>query len=330
MPVAHTSFVPFATPVEPLDRLGERLGLRRGSLWVKRDDLTGLSGGGNKARKLEYLCARVASQGWRTLVATGGPQSNLARSVAAAAARLGLDCHLILAGEPPTRPSGNLILDDLMGATVEWTGRPLSLDAAEQAVHAAAARLTAEGKPAYPIPFGGSSPLGCQGYLHAARELREQLPGVQLVVTATGSGGTQAGLAAGLGSHDHVLGIRVTPFTDLAGRVHDLADATAQTAGTPAPRGRVQLDDSQLGEGYGIPTDACLEAIRYTARHTGLILDPTYTGKAMAGLIAAVHEGRITSGMTTVFLHTGGLPGLFGDSHSSHWKVPGSAGPAPA
>ncbi|MBG6137895.1 pyridoxal-phosphate dependent enzyme [Longispora fulva] len=306
---ARVEFTSGATPVQRADRLAAAIGMRPGALWIKRDDLTGLAGGGNKARKLEYLCADAQAAGHTLLVTGGGPQSNHARATAAAAAYLGLGCHLVLAGDPPAQASGNLVLDRLLGATVEWTTGPL-----EDAIAAATAA-----RGGYLVPFGGSSPLGALGYVRAADELRAQVPDVRLVVTATGSAGTHAGLAAGFGDWGLVGGVRVTEFADLRDRVRRLAGEAAALAGRPAPAGELVLDERHLGGGYGVPTREALAAIGLTARTTGLILDPVYTGKAMAALAAGVRDGELDPEATTVFLHTGGLPGVFAERYAPLW-----------
>ncbi|MEV6523904.1 pyridoxal-phosphate dependent enzyme [Longispora sp. NPDC051575] len=306
---ARVEFTAGATPVQRADRLAAAIGMRPGALWIKRDDLTGLAGGGNKARKLEYLCAAARAAGHTLLVTGGGPQSNHARATAAAAAYLGMGCHLVLTGSPPAQPSGNLILDRLLGATVEWTTGP-----PEEAIAAATAA-----RGGYLVPFGGSSPTGALGYVRAADELRAQVPDLRLVVTATGSAGTHAGLAAGLGDWGAVHGVRVTEFGDLRERLVRLAEGSAALAGRPAPTGAPTLDGSQLGGGYGVPTRAALAAIELTARTTGLVLDPVYTGKAMAGLIDGLRSGALDPEATTVFLHTGGLPGVFAERYAPLW-----------
>lgn len=313
------------TPLEPLDRLAAALGKPVGTLWVKRDDLTGLGGGGNKARKLDYLCADALYQGCDTLVTGGGPQSNHVRMTAAAANRLGLACTVVVAGERPARLTGNLLLDELFGADIVWFGGEGELPYAEveAAIHATADRLAAEGRRPYAMPIGGASAVGALGYVRAAHELQGQAPeldrpGSSWIVVADGSGGTHAGLAAGLGDHRLVLGVDVGARQDLDEAVPALAEAVAALADLPSPEhaGVVPLDHDQAGPGYGAPTGAAKEAALMAARLEGLILDPVYTGKAMAGLIAACREGRLAPTDHVVFLHTGGLPGLFADAYA--------------
>jgi D-cysteine desulfhydrase family pyridoxal phosphate-dependent enzyme len=298
------------TPVQPMERLGAALGLAAGRLWVKRDDLTGLAGGGNKVRKLEHLCADALAQGCDLLVTGGGEQSNHVRMTAAAANRLGLGCTIVLAGEPLPVPTGNVLIDHLLGPEIVWAG-PIGYYALEQRMRDEADRHRAAGRNPYLIPVGGASTVGELGYVVAALELRQQLPDVALVVTGDGSGGTHAGLAAGLGSLDRVLGVDAGTRPDLDDVVPVKAREAAALAGLPTPGGTVAVDHERFGEGYGAPTDSCREALHLAARHEGLVLDPVYTGKALAGLIAAVRESRVPADGTIVFLHTGGMPALF-------------------
>jgi D-cysteine desulfhydrase len=303
------------TPVEPLDRLGAELGLPRGALWVKRDDLTGLAGGGNKVRKLEYLCADAVASGADVLVTGGGRQSNHARATAGAANRLGLGCRIVLAGDRPEVPNGNVLLDELLGAEIVWAG-DLDYYALESAIEAACAEVEAGGRRPYLVPVGGASTIGELGYVAAARELADQVPDLGLVVTADGSGGTHAGLVGGLGDHALVLGVDAGTRPDLRERVPEQAAAAAAAAGLPAPGGVVQLDRDRIGPGYGAPTSACREALHLAASLEGLLLDPVYSGKAMAGLVAAVREARAPRDGRLVFLHTGGLPALFARTYA--------------
>ncbi|MBQ1089291.1 D-cysteine desulfhydrase family protein [Streptomyces sp. B93] len=295
------------TPLEPLPRLARHLGLGADDLWIKRDDLTGTGGGGNKIRKLEWLCAAALAEGATHLVTTGAPQSNHARLTAAAGARLGLRTVLVLAGTPGGAAPGNLALDALFDATVVWAG-DVRAEALAAAAADVAAGLRAEGAVPALIPFGGSSALGARGYTACAQELLTQAPDLDTVVVAVGSGGTMAGLVHTLGA-DRVLGVHCGAVTDPAGVVTALLSGLSGTA--PAPE-RLRLRLDQVGEGYGALTEPVVAALNRTARTEGIVLDPVYTGRAMAGLIAAVEDGHITRGRRTVFLHTGGLPGLFG------------------
>lgn len=295
------------TPLEPLPRLAEALGLGAEDLWIKRDDLSGLGGGGNKIRKLEYLCGAALAQGATHLVTTGAPQSNHARLTAAAGARLGLETVLVLAGAPGGPARGNLTLDALFGATIAWAGDvdgPALTAAAEEV----AAGLRAEGAVPALIPFGGSSALGARGYAVCGRELLVQAPDLDTVVVALGSGGTMAGLVHALGP-ERVLGVHCGAVTDPAARVSAFV---SDLSGTPRPPTSLRLRLDQVGDGYGALTAPVAAALNRAARTEGVVLDPVYTGRAMAGLIAAVRDGDILPGRRTVFLHTGGLPGLFG------------------
>jgi D-cysteine desulfhydrase family pyridoxal phosphate-dependent enzyme len=305
------------TPVEPMDRLAAALGLPPGRLFVKRDDTTGLALGGNKVRKLEFLCAEAIESGCDWLVTGAGRQSNHARATAAAAAKLGLGCTLVLDSERPSSSSGNALLDLLLGADVRWTTEQAdpSADLDDHFAKVAAA-LAEKGHHPYVVPVGGSVPLGAAGYALAAFELREQQPDVARVFVATGSAGTHAGLVAGLGDHRLVQGVRVGTRQGLEQRVEEMAAATAALIGCPAPAGNTLLDSDQLGGGYAAHTDGCAEAIRLAARTEGLVLDPVYTGKTMAGLISAVRRDELPDTGSVVMLHTGGAPGLLSAEHA--------------
>jgi 1-aminocyclopropane-1-carboxylate deaminase/D-cysteine desulfhydrase-like pyridoxal-dependent ACC family enzyme len=297
------------TPVQPMDRLGGALGLDPGRLWVKRDDLTGLGGGGNKVRKLEHLCAHAIAQGCDVLVTGGGRLSNHVRMTAAAANHLGLDCTIVLGSDPVDVATGNVVLDQLLGPEIVWAG-PLDYYPLEAAIDAAADRLRAAGRRPYAMPLGGASTVGQLGYVRAALELREQLPDTTLIATADGTGGTHAGLVAGWGDHGAVLGVDVGTRPDLDAIVPREAAAAATLAGRPAPTGTCSIDHDRFGAGYGAPTPSCREALDLCARLEGLLFDPVYSGKGMAGLIAAIREGRVPADGRIVFLHTGGLPAL--------------------
>jgi 1-aminocyclopropane-1-carboxylate deaminase/D-cysteine desulfhydrase-like pyridoxal-dependent ACC family enzyme len=301
------------TPLHRLPNLARHLGIDADHLWVKREDLTGLAGGGNKARKLAAIVAHAVAQGCDHLVTGGGAQSNHARMTAAAANIAGLDCDLVLTPGRPGDESGNFLLDRILGAHIH------RLDAAampyhelEAAIQARAGRLAEQGRRPYAIPIGGSSALGAATYIPVARELRQRLD-PDLVVVAAGSGGTHAGLVAGFGDHGKVLGVDVGARPGLSAAVEELAAQAASLAGLPRPAGQCRLDTAQVGAGYGAPTDAALVALRVAARTDALLLDPVYTAKAMAGLYAAV---RASPGMRVVFLHTGGLPGLFASRYA--------------
>ena len=310
------------TPLEHLPRLTAALG--GPDIWLKRDDCTGLSTGGNKTRKLEYLMAEALAEGADVVLTQGATQSNHARQTAAAAARLGLACHLLLEDRTGSkdanyRHNGNVFLDHLHGATTEE--RPGGLDMNAELL-AVAERMRAEGRKPYAIPGGGSNPTGALGYVNAAIELVTQANDLGLdvdhLIHATGSAGTQAGLVVGLkGIHASMkllgFGVRA-PKAKQEENVFKLAVATADKLGLsglvePAD---VVADTDYVGEGYGIPRPDTIDAIELFARTEGILLDPVYSGKAAAGLIAYCRQGRLKKGETVVFLHTGGGVALFG------------------
>jgi 1-aminocyclopropane-1-carboxylate deaminase/D-cysteine desulfhydrase-like pyridoxal-dependent ACC family enzyme len=306
MPPARTLGT-WPTPMEPAPRLGVRLGLGPDDLWIKRDDLGGLGGGGNKVRKLEFTCADALGQGATVLVTSGAAQSNHARLTAAAAARLGLGCVLVLAGETPDVQQGNLVLDRLAAASLIWAGEVTPAGLSER-VEAAAGRARAQGQIPYVVPFGGSSSLAAQGYVMAAREILVQLPDVENVVVAVGSGGTMAGLVACLGA-GRVFGVDTGAVTDAAGRVSSLIEGMAGARVRPD---ELRIDRDQVAEGYDTLAPGARRAMAMAAQTEGIFLDPTYTARALAGLASSVQSGAIVAGQRTVFVHTGGLPGLFG------------------
>lgn len=310
------------TPLEPMPRLTAHLGGPR--LWIKRDDCTGLAGGGNKTRKLEFLMADAQRLGADTIVTQGAVQSNHARQTAAAAARLGLACHLLLEERTGDRSAdyalnGNVLLDRLHGASV--SRRPGGADMAVE-MEALATDLRAAGRIPYVIPGGGSNPVGALGYVNAALELVSQANDLGLIVShlvhATGSAGTQAGLVAGLAALNAgipVLGVSVrAPKTRQEQSVFDLAGRTADFMGLPGvvTREQVVADDGYVGAGYGLPTEGMAEAVRLLARMEGILLDPVYTGKGMHGLIDLIGKGAFAKDSDIVFLHTGGSAALFG------------------
>jgi D-cysteine desulfhydrase family pyridoxal phosphate-dependent enzyme len=319
------------TPLEPMPRLTAALGGPQ--LWIKRDDCTGLALGGNKVRKLEFLLGEALAQGADTIITAGGPQSNHARQTAAAAAKLGLDCVLILTdavmGRDPTyHTNGNLLLDELFGARIEL--HPGTADPDVELARAAE-QCRAEGGTPYIIPIGGSNALGMMGYVDAARELLDQAKaqgvGITHVALASGSGGTHAGLALGLalgGSTAPAIGYCISRTSqEQRPRVAALLQAGSQLLGVASPLSGddVVLEDGVVGEGYGQPTDGMVEALRLAAAQEALLLDPVYTGKAMAGLIAGIRAGRFRPDDAVVFLHTGGAPSLFAypDAFPIHW-----------
>jgi D-cysteine desulfhydrase family pyridoxal phosphate-dependent enzyme len=312
------------TPIEPLVNLSTLLG--GPEIFIKRDDQTGLATGGNKARKLEFLIAQALSQDADCVITAGSTQSNHARQTAAGAARCGLGCHLVLYapnGEPPENFTGNLLLVRLLGAAIHWTDERAPYSATISAVEA---DLRAAGQRPYVIPYGGSNALGVLGYTVAMREFAAQARGWPIFDThvfATSSGGTQAGMLlgvhlAGLPDTTHILGISVDRAAgDLAPRVAGLATAAAETLAvdwTCDPE-QVAINDDYLGGGYAVVGDAEREAIQLLARHEGILIDPVYTGRALAGLIDLIRRGNFTRGQRVLFWHTGGSAALFAFAH---------------
>ncbi len=309
------------TPLEALPRLSEALG--GPEIWIKRDDCTGLATGGNKTRKLEFLVGDALEKGADILLTQGATQSNHARQTAAAAARFGLKCHLLLenrtgSNDPQYLTNGNVLLDELHGATHE--GRPGGSDMAAE-MDAVAERLRAEGARPYVIPGGGSDPTGALGYVNCAFEVMHQINErglhVDHLVHATGSAGTQAGLVTGLkliNAGLPVLGIGVRVARDAQeANVLRLCETTSEHLGHAGlvTAGDVVANCDYVGEGYGIPAPSTIEAIRMLAELEGILLDPVYSGKGMAGLIDLVRQGHFEKGQRIVFLHTGGAAALF-------------------
>lgn len=302
------------TPLEKMERLTRHLG--GPDLFIKRDDLTGLATGGNKTRKLEFLVADALQQGCDHLVTTGAAQSNHCRQTAAAAAKFGLGCSLVLRGQAPENVTGNLLLNQILGAHVYWTGSRERVEVIPEVV----AELEAMGRKPYVIPLGGSNVMGAAGYVLALQELMAQMSAQQInldfIVLASSSGGTQAGLVLGArvyGFHGQIIGISIDhPADDLRMQVAALATATATHLGlgTTAVSDLVEVNDDYLGEGYAIVGEAEREAIQLTAQLEGILLDPVYTGRAMAGLIDLIRWGGFTRGQSVLFWHTGGTAAL--------------------
>ena len=303
------------TPLQEAPRLARHLGLSR--LLVKRDDATGLAMGGNKARKLEYDLAPVLSGDFDVVVTVGGTQSNHAAMTAAAARRLGLEAKLVLGGPDVPRRRGNLLLDTLYGAEVRYLVDDDDNDALAAGMERWVAELRAAGRRPFAVPLGGSTGAGALGYVRAARELESQLgPSPVQVVTAVGSCGTLAGLCLGARlflPEARVVGISVSRGAGaIAARTAEIAAESARLLGLE-PRlaaADVECHDAFRGE-YGAATEAGREAILLAARLEGLLLDPVYTGKAMAGLIGLACAGALDPAVPVVFVHTGGLPILF-------------------
>ncbi|UCC26644.1 MAG: pyridoxal-phosphate dependent enzyme [Gemmatimonadales bacterium] len=319
-PRTHLTLGP--TPVVHLPRLRGALGPETPELLAKLDEATGFALGGNKVRKLEYELAPPRLRGVTHLITTGGVQSNHCRVAAAAAARLGLGCVLVVNGDPPDPPTANALLHRLLGAKI----RSVSTRADRQpAMEVELARIAEFGGKGLIVPLGASTPLGALGYVRGALELHEQLPAEQdrdvHVVLASSSGGTLAGLAAGFALLErtdiHLWAVSAdTPAEELLSTALELATrALEELDMDPAIVQRIQprmnTSDEEVGDGYGIPTDASREATELWARSEGMLVDPVYTSKAAAGLIRWIREGRFLAGDRIVFLHTGGHPAIF-------------------
>jgi D-cysteine desulfhydrase family pyridoxal phosphate-dependent enzyme len=317
-PLPRCSLGFFPTPLVKLSRLTERLAGPR--IFMKRDDQTGLGLGGNKVRKLEFLVGEALAQGCDTLITGGAVQSNHCRQTAAAAAACGLACHLVLGGEAPAVPEGNLLLDQLFGAVIHWTGEYRK----GEKIPEIAASLRSAGRKPYVVPYGGSNTTGAAGFVEAVRELTEQLTQLQEsishIVFASSSGGTQAGLTVGkslFSLNSELIGIGIdkgasgdVPFAE---HVLRLANATAERLGVSS---RFSASDfiirhDYLGDGYGVAGELERRAIRMLAQTEGILLDPVYTGRAMGGLIDMIERGELSREHSVLFWHTGGTPALF-------------------
>jgi L-cysteate sulfo-lyase len=318
---ARVSLAHVPTPLEHLPRLSEHLG--GPDIYVKRDDCTGLATGGNKTRKLEFSMGEAIEKGADTIITVGAIQSNHVRQTAAAACKLGMACEVLLEhriGQPSETytTSGNVFLDRIFGANLREHPGGTDFDVEMEIV---AEEVRAKGGTPYIIPGGASNTVGALGYVGCGIELLEQFAeqGLKIdhLVTATGSAGTHAGLAVGLrgsGSDLPILGIGVNAPQDVQEeRVYNLAVDTAELVGAPGCVAREDIiaDCNYIGPGYGEPTESMNEAVLMLARFEGLLFDPVYSGKALAGMIDYVREGRFTKGQKIVFLHTGGSAGLF-------------------
>ncbi|MDH4055121.1 MAG: D-cysteine desulfhydrase [Gammaproteobacteria bacterium] len=316
VPLAH-----LPTPLEHLPRLSKHLG--GPEIFVKRDDCTGLATGGNKTRKLEFSMGEALQQGADTIITVGAIQSNHVRQTAAAACKLGMACEVMLEHrvKKPSATytqSGNVFLDRIFGANLREYPAGTDFNAAMEEV---AAEVRRKGGRPYYIPGGASNAVGALGYVGCGIEMLDQFGQQKLtvdhIVTATGSAGTHAGLVVGLrgsGSQLPILGIGVNaPRNVQEERVYKLAIETAELVGEPGcvVRDDIIADCNYIGPGYGEHTDAMNEAVLMLARFEGLLFDPVYSGKALAGMIDYIREGRFTAGQTIVFLHTGGAAGLF-------------------
>ena len=306
------------TPLVEASRLAKALGGPR--IFFKRDDMTGFGFGGNKVRGLEYYIADALANHADVIVTGAGPQSNHVRATAAAARAAGLDVVAVMHDSRPAESQGNLLLDELLGVEVRFTNDP-NRALVDSKIEEVAEELRRAGRRPYIIPRGGASALGALGYVESVHELGAQLQAVgvrpQWLALATGACGTQAGLVAGAklyGAEYRILGVVVSrPVTECVERIIRIASEAARLAGheIEVEAGDVIVRDGFIGPGYGIPTPEGVEAIRLVARTEGVFLDPTYTGKAMAGLINEIRSGRIGKDEAVVFLHTGGEPGLF-------------------
>ncbi|HTX92519.1 MAG TPA: D-cysteine desulfhydrase family protein [Anaerolineales bacterium] len=315
--IPRLNFAHLPTPIEPLPRLTAALGGPQ--LLVKRDDLTGLAFGGNKTRKLEFLVGEAQAQGARALLTAGALQSNHCRQTAAAAAKFGFDCTLVLVGNPPSQASANLLLDQLFGARIVWAEK----DRRDAILQETFEETAAAGKKPYLVPYGGSSPTGALGYAFALEEFVGQKIPAEWVVFASSSGGTQAGLVLGKRLFEYpgrVLGISVDePQGALQERVARLASDSSEKLGprlefSPA---EVLVNADYCTPGYGVLTGAEREAVHLFAKYEGLLLDPVYTGRAAAGLIDLIRKGFFKKEETVLFWHTGGQPALFAEKYQS-------------
>jgi L-cysteate sulfo-lyase len=303
------------TPVEEMGRLRASLG-GGPRLLVKRDDAIPFGFGGNKVRKLQLVAAEAIAAGADTLVTCGGVQSNHMRATAATAAKLGLHCALVANGTAPARPTANALLDALLGAEIEY------VSAREERVpgmHRVSERLRARGRVPYEVPLGASTPVGAAAFARAVGELLSQIAAPDVIVHASSSGGTQAGLVAGCALHGvatRVIGVSADdPSAAIGAEVRRIVEGLAPMIGVDAsrllPRTSIEVDDAFVGDGYGIASDASREAQMTAARTEALFVDHTYTAKAFAALLAYVREGRFREGETVLFWHTGGQVGLF-------------------
>lgn len=310
------TFLP--TPMQRARNFERALGPNAPQIYIKRDDMTGLAYGGNKSRKLEYLTGDALARGATVLISEGAAQSNHARQTAAAAAMAGLKCVLVLDTRRGSELTGNLLLDRLLGAEVRLVD---GSDQRKPEMARAVAELEAKGERPYLVPTGGSVPIGALGYVHAVFELQNQLDDLGLAPARlyfpTGSQGTQAGLAAGALLADVSYEVRGVAVEDtwekLAAEGAPLTNETLALLGSDlrVNREQIVIDDGHVGAGYAIPTDDGMEAIGLLARTEAIVLDPVYTGKALAGLIADVRAGEFRVDESIVFLHTGGGPSVF-------------------
>jgi D-cysteine desulfhydrase family pyridoxal phosphate-dependent enzyme len=307
---------PEPTPIQPLNRFTAALGKRAPKLFIKRDDLLSFGLGGSKVRKIQVVAAEASSTGADTLITCGGVQSNHARVTAAAGATLGMDVVLVLNGSPPAGATGNLLLSQLFGAEVHYVR---SRADRVPAMNAIADDLRSRGRRPFIVPLGASTATGAAGMARGVGELAASALRPDMIVHATSSGGTQAGLIAGcslFGLRSRVVGISADDaacsIAETVSRLlADLAPRLGASAAAVGASDRVNVDDRFVGEGYGIPTPASTEALQLLARTEGILLDPVYTAKAMAAVIAKIADGELTADQTVLFWHTGGVPAFF-------------------
>lgn len=306
----------FPTPLHPLTTLSKLLG--GPEIYIKRDDHTGLALGGNKTRKLEYILGDVAAKNCDTVITAGATQSNHCRQTVAAAATLGLDCHLVLGGSQPENTQGNLLLDHLLGCTIHWAGE----NRKGEDIPALFDELKQKGKKPYIVPYGGSNQLGALGYIHGMEELSSQIDkdAFSHFIFASSSGGTHAGMILGrelTKMTGKVVGINIDkdeeadlPFSH---RITVLVEETAKILNHPTAfrEEELLLNNDYLGDGYGVAGNLEKEAISLMARHEGILLDPVYTGRAMGGLIDMIRNNKFDKDEKILFWHTGGAPALF-------------------
>jgi L-cysteate sulfo-lyase len=299
----------FPTPLRELARLRRHLNARP-RLWIKHDDWSGPGFGGNKVRKLEFVLAEALANGAETVLTTGGIRSNHCRVTAACAAALGLRCHLVLNGAP--NQAASLWLDSLFGAQLHFVDSP---DQRATALQSLASSIPNS----YLIPLGASTSLGALGFVRAAGELlhqtRELAFDPDFIFHSTSSGGTQSGLLAGMlrhGASTRIIGVSADdPAPAIAATIRLILDGLADLLSEPLPDPEIEIDDTQVGTGYGLPSLEGEESTRLLARLEGVVLDPVYTAKAMAGLLAALAAGRLDAASHIVFWHTGGQLALF-------------------
>lgn len=315
--IQRLHFAHLPTPIEELPRLSVALGGPR--IFVKRDDQTGLAFGGNKTRKLEFLVAEAQEQGARTLISAGALQSNHCRQTAAAAAKFGFECTLVLTGDTPAQPSANLLLDGLFGAKIVHVADRKDRDRILQETfdHAAA-----DGREPYLVPYGGSSPTGALGYAFAMEELMKQGLHADWMIFGTSSGGTHAGLVLGqrvFGFKGKILGISIDESEEwLKTHVSELAVKAGEKIGEKIQFGPADVlaNDRYCRAGYGVLTEAEREAVHLFASQEGMLLDPVYTGRAAAGMIDLIRKGFFKKDETLLFWNTGGQPALFAEKYA--------------